>query len=70
MTNMDNLFRLILYIAPLKLSFVMGMGTDMETCMQKTPMDILALCVMMAGEQMKLMLCVGTTPFFSTEKLR
>ena len=79
---MDNEFELILLIAPLEhlrlhhttieLSFVVGMVTDLETCTQKTPMDILALYVMMAGEHMRLMLCAGTTPFssFTTTELR
>ena len=57
---MENELSLILFLAPLELSFVVVMVTDLETCMQKTLMDILALYVMMAGEQMKLMLCAGT----------
>ena len=48
----------------------MGMVTDLETCMQKTLMDILDLYVMITGEQMMLMLCAGNTPFFTTKELR
>ena len=39
-----------LFQALLALSFVVGMVTDLETCMHKTPMDILALFVMITGE--------------------
>ena len=68
----NNDFSLILFLAAIELSFVVGMVTDLEMCTQKTPMDILALYVMMAGEHMRLMLCAGTTPFssFTTTELR
>ena len=66
---MENELSLILFLAPLELSFVVVMVTDLETCMQKTPMDILALYVMMAGEQMKLMLCAGTKELRAFQEL-
>ena len=46
------------------LSSVEGMVTAMGMFMQLTPMDILALCVTIAGEMKKPMLCAGWRKLF------